>query len=140
MTNIVSKYWHKEEVVMELLITYDTHVFVLKNNIIVTHYKGNVEIDIDKILHVNDIVKVYTKGVPAKHLFIACPELYLNAEVRKLGLSEELNKVIKSAIVCDKLAYRIIGTFLVNAKKMSSPTKLFEEVEEALIWLKENSY
>jgi len=139
MINIVPKYWHKEEIVMELLITYDTHVFALKNNIIVTHYKGNDEIDIDKILHINDIVKVYTKGVPAKHLFIACPELYFNAEVRKFGLSEEVNKVLKSAIVCDKLAYRIIGNFLVNAKKIDSPTKLFEEVDQALIWLKDNS-
>lgn len=132
------KKWHNENVVAELSASENEHIFALENNIIVSEYQGDIELDMDKILKLHETINIYTGGVPANHLFIACPELYVNKEARKYGYSDEVySKVIKSAIVCNNLAHQIIGNFLIKTKKFSKPTKIFPDVDSALMWLRE---
>jgi hypothetical protein len=110
--------------------------YKLDDNIVVSEYFKPISLDLEKSKIVHDIIGELSDYTAKKQLFIACLGLDASREARQWGLTPEANEyTIKSAIVCDSLAHRIIGNVLINIKGFPRPTKMFADVETAVKWL-----
>ena len=73
---------------------------------------------------------------PCKVLSIISPTFSVTKEAREHGHSEEAHKYVKaSAIVLSTMAHRILGNFYIKIQRPARPTKMFNNVENALTWL-----
>lgn len=120
------------------IIQYDVlDLYVMEPGIVVSEYKAEFELDIDFAIEINKQIGVLTDGKALPQLFIACPGLSVSKEVREWGASELANEYThSSAIVCNLLSHRILGNFLIKVQRPTVPTKMFNNVDDAIIWLK----
>ena len=60
-------------------------------------------------------------------------------EARAFSSGAEVSKlVIARAILIDSLAVKLLGNFYILVNKPHSPTRLFKEEKEAMVWLEES--
>ncbi|MFZ9028917.1 MAG: hypothetical protein ACO2Z9_07860 [Crocinitomicaceae bacterium] len=110
--------------------------YLAQNNLVVSEYKRDVIVDLETAKKINRIIGELCDYKRSNQLFIACTGLDANRDARKWGLTEEANQyTLKSAIVCDSLAHRILGNVLINIKGFPRPTKMFADVYDAIKWL-----
>lgn len=107
-----------------------------KKDVIVSEYTKPIKLDIEISKEANKIIGELCNHKPSNQLFTACIGMEADRETRKWGLTEEASQyTLKSAIVCDSLAHRIIGNVLINMKGFPRPTKMFADIETAVKWL-----
>jgi hypothetical protein len=120
------------------IIHYDVmDLYIIEPGIVVSEYKAEFELDIDFAIEVNKQVGILTNGKALPQLFMACPGLSVSKEVREWGVTELANEyTLSSAIVCNLLSHRILGNFLIKVQRPPVPTKMFNNVDDAIVWLK----
>lgn len=112
--------------------------FITDNDIVVSDYMKGVVLDLEKSKLVHSYIGELCDYKPKNQLFLACDGLEANREVRAWGLTEDASKyTIKSAIVCESLAHRIIGNVLINLRGFPRQTKILAETDRAISWLLE---
>jgi hypothetical protein len=111
-------------------------LYIIAPGIVVSEYKGDFELDLEFAQVVNREVGKLTKGKAMPQLFIACPGLSVDREVRDWGVTEIANRyTLSSAVVCNLLAHRIIGNFIIRVQKPPRPTRMFSNFPDAIEWL-----
>lgn len=124
------------EIKSEIIELEYARFYRTKKDVIVSEYTKPIKLDIEISKEVNKITGELCNHKPSNQLFIACIGMEADRETRKWGLTEEASQyTLKSAIVCDSLAHRIIGNVLINMKGFPSPTKMFADIETAVKWL-----
>ena len=69
-------------------------------------------------------------------MFLACEGLHVTKQVREWGTSALANRYTShAAVVCDQLAHRIMGNFVIKVQKPFRPTRMFNSVDKAVEWL-----
>lgn len=128
---------HHQKKISEVIDFGALDLYLIEPGILVSEYKADFEITMEFALMVNDRVALLTDGKAVPHLFVACPGLSVTREVREWGGSETAVRYsLSTAIVCNQLAHRIIGNFLIKVQKPPRPTRMFSEMHEAIEWLK----
>ena len=84
-----------------------------------------------------EIVKSIGQGRAFCNLVIMKKFIHCGAEARKFSASEENNiYTIADAFVTDSEALKLVGNFYIRFDKPTRPTKLFNNEEDALKWLR----
>lgn len=110
---------------------------VLDSCIVRSTYAEDTTLDVARAHAVNKAIGEMTDGKAMLQMFVACPGLDVEKDVREWGVTEEANKyTIASAVVCNSLAHRLLGNFFIKVQKPLRPTKMFSSEEEAIVWLK----
>jgi hypothetical protein len=69
-------------------------------------------------------------------IFVTPPYGTISAEAREFSASSEVGKkVLARAIVTKSLSSRLISNFFIRINRPSTPTRLFENEEDAIVWL-----
>lgn len=117
---------------------YEKFIFILRNDGIV-HYK----IKKNTMILLNDIMEHfhYFEKKYAGQKFLNIYEFEENAEIdddaRKWASDPEGNSfTIADAFVIQSMAQKLLGNFYLTFHKPVKPTKLFNNFEDALLWLK----
>ena len=126
-----------EKKTTEIIHLEDVDIFMLSPGILVSHYKNETVLDMELTLQIQKAMGEIAGGKVHPHLFIACPGMTATKDVRGFGSSKVSYKhTTVSAIVCNSMAHRILGNFFIKVQQPPKPTKLFNEIDPALKWLK----
>lgn len=124
------------EITSEVVSLGNLDLYVIAPGIVVSEYKGDFELDLEFAQKVNTEIGKLTEGKAMPQLFVACPGLSVSREVRDWGITETANKfTLSSAVVCNLLAHRIIGNFIIRVQKPPRPTRMFTNFPDAIEWL-----
>lgn len=124
------------EIKSEIIELEYARFYLTKRDIVVSEYTKPIKLDLENSKEMNKIIGKLCDHKPSNQLFIACLGMEADRETRKWGLTEKANQyTLKSAIVCDSLAHRILGNVLINIKGFPRPTKMFADVYNAIKWL-----
>ena len=127
---------HQFQRTSEIIQLDGVDVYVIHPGIVVSHYTKDIELDMALALDINKVIGELTYGKSAPQLFIACPGLTVSKEVREWGTTETTNRYTsRSDVVCNTLAHRIIGNFLIRVQRPPRPSKMFSSLEEGIKWL-----
>lgn len=127
-----------DEIVSPIYDLGGVYLYKTKDQIVVSEYYQDTVLDIDLALKVHSKIGELTDGKEMNQLFLACTGLNVTHETREWGVTEMASRYTKrSAIVCNTLAHRIIGNFIINVQRPSKPTKMFSTVKKASDWLLE---
>src|SRR3989344_3360742 len=97
-----------------------------------------VEIDLEDAREMRRVYLKFSEGRPFAILLDATQNFTPTDEARRLIASKEFTeKRFAAAFVTTTLANKIIGNFFIKFNKPASPTKLFNDEETALHWLRE---
>lgn len=124
------------EIKSEIIELEYARFFRTKEDIVVSEYTKPVSLNLESSKEINKIIGELCSHKPSNQLFIACLGMEADRETRKWGLTEEASRyTLKSAIVCDSLAHRILENVLINIKGFPRLTKMFADIVTALNWL-----
>lgn len=118
-------------------IEYDKYTFTLRKDGIV-HYrmKANCLILLPDILQHYEIFKKKYEGQKFLNLYEFEENAEVDDNVRKWASDPSGNNfTIADAFVIQSMAQKMIGNFYLTFHKPVKPTKLFNNVEDALKWL-----
>lgn len=97
-------------------------------------FEGELE---DAKLIVSNLKKFCVNGNPILLLAVYAEDNSFSKEARNFVASKEVNKVVKAeALVINSMALRIMGNFYLKVNKPARESKLFNNRELALEWLK----
>jgi hypothetical protein len=106
------------------------------DRIIHVHYKRDATLDVPLQMQMRKIYFDLTGGAPSRFLFTAEEGFSITPEARKNAPRTLKESPIESyALVVNNLGYRLIVNFYFKVMKPNGNYKLFENVEEALLWL-----
>ncbi len=111
---------------------------LLHNGILLNKFQDGVHIEVNHIKEMLSVGKEIYKLIKSKYSACAIlPEgLTISKEAREFSSTWEANQYMNaSAIVISSLPHRIIGNFMVKVQHTEVPLRLFENKEEAFIWL-----
>lgn len=112
-------------------------LFRIEPGIIVSEYYGNVLLDMELADKISRHICRLAEGEAVPQLFIACEGLNVTKQVREWGTTSLANRYTSlSAVVCDQLAHRILGNFVIKVQKPFRPTRMFTDPEAAIEWLR----
>jgi hypothetical protein len=126
----------KTNIISEVVSFEYLDLYVIAPGIVVSEYKGDFELDLEFAQRVNEEIGKLTNGKAMPQLFVACPGLSVSREVRDWGVTDIANQyTLSSAVVCNLLAHRIIGNFIIRVQKPPRPTRMFTNFPDAIEWL-----
>lgn len=83
------------------------------------------------------VTKEITGGVPHKLLFIPGKHITLDKQGRSFMASDEaLENISAMAVIQTSITIRVIGNLYLIIDRPKKPTRLFDNTDEALDWLK----
>jgi hypothetical protein len=120
--------------------TIDLKHSILKlraDGIIQINYADHLDIDLKEGVEVVEAIGILTKGKKALILNVAGEGTSATAEARKYSASVAGVKfTIADAFVTNSLAQKILGNFYLAFNKPPVPTQIFEDIDQAVEWLK----
>ena len=100
------------------------------------HYKKNTTLDVPLQNQMRKIYIDLTGGIPSKFLFTAEEGFTITPEAKKNAPRTLEESPIESyALIVNNLAYRLIVNFYFKVMKPEGNYKLFDNVNEAILWL-----
>lgn len=113
----------------------------LRNDgIIQVNFGDETELDIKEAKEIVDAIGKLTGGKKALVLNIGGKNTTATTAARNYSASEQgIKFTIADAFVTLSLAQKILGNFYLNFHKPGIPTKIFDNSEEAIVWLKKFS-
>ncbi len=109
----------------------------LEEDIFYTKLHEGAEINLENANANFLTAKQITQGRRYAALSDGIANVTITKEAMEFGASKEANEfLIAHAIVVTSLANRLIGNFIIKFHKPPAPTKLFNNQEDALIWLR----
>jgi hypothetical protein len=87
-----------------------------------------------------EALRKLAKKIEGKKLLLVEPKnvLKISSKTRRFQITEGPKIVDKIAQIVENPVTRTIGSFYLGLSKMSIPIKMFNEVDEAIKWLKED--
>jgi hypothetical protein len=126
------------EVVNKNLIDLKHSIVQLRDDAIVQiNYGDHIDIDLKEGVEIVDAIGKLTEGKKALILNIGGDGTSATPEARKFSASPAGVKFTKAdAFVTTSLAQKILGNFYLNFNKPPVPSQIFDEVDKAIEWLK----
>jgi hypothetical protein len=110
---------------------------MLEENILYTRLLEGAEINLESSRGLFAISKKLTQGKFYAALTDGIASVTITKEAMEFGASAEANEfLIAQAILVHSLANRLLGNFIIKFHKPKAPTKLFNDREAALAWLR----
>ena len=104
-------------------------------DLVIYYYKPRIHLTWPMVQQIANEANEMTGYKKCFMLSIIGEGLTIEKEVREFGTKPEIQAYTKaSAIVQNSLAHRILGNFIINVQRPSVPTKLFNTIEDSLIW------
>ena len=95
------------------------------------------EITVENIKEFLEAVKKLGGGKPFCNIIVMKKFVQVDDEARKYSASEESNiYTIADAFVINSIALKLVGNFYIRYNKPVKPTRLFNNEEDALTWLR----
>jgi hypothetical protein len=118
--------------------TAKTKQTLLEPQIILLQVEENALLELDDVLQMHKNNLKLSKGQRFSVLLDTRKSYFsTSAEALRKLSSKEFQEIRKAtAIIVDSLAARLIGNFFKSLQSRRSPTRLFNTIEEALIWLR----
>ncbi|OFY87986.1 MAG: hypothetical protein A3F72_08435 [Bacteroidetes bacterium RIFCSPLOWO2_12_FULL_35_15] len=125
---------YTELAVSEILQFEFYAVFLRSDNIIQIQTKDNFDCELQDAKNILDCIQKVSKGNKFPLLAIYANFNTFSKEVNTYIATHTLTKA--DALVGFSFAFILVGNFYLKINKPIRPTKLFNDVESALIWLK----
>lgn len=126
--------------ISEIKIIHTTigKISLLENGIVRVLGNPNIDIEIDDMKE-NDIAfNKLLNGQAAPFLVIFGDNTNISNEARGYFSNKERSKIkIAEALVTPQIHHKITARFHYNVNKPSHPTEMFQQENEALLWLKQ---
>jgi hypothetical protein len=107
-----------------------------KNGILYIHFRFNDEVNLGMALEIFEEVKKMNVPLPIAHLFVLNNMTIPSPEVRSFMVSPERQKIVKAdAFVISSTNQKLIANFYLKFNKPPFPTKFFESINQAEIWI-----
>jgi hypothetical protein len=107
-------------------------------SILLIRYHNDTEIDLEKAKQVIEKVKPIIVNTRYGMTDARGNGLYISREARNLYKDNPSMRANKAhAVIVNSLSTRMLANFFVKVDKPVSPTKVFNEFEPAIKWLKE---
>lgn len=115
-------------------------VHLRKDGIVQVNFGDNVELDLKETKEIVEAISKITGGKKAQVLNIAGKNTTATREARNYSASEAGGEcTLADAFVVNNLPQKLIGNFYLNFNKPMVNTKIFNSVDDALKWLKQQS-
>lgn len=125
-----------QEIISEIHDLGGVRLYLIEPGIVVSEYYGNVLLDMELADKISKQTCRLANGEAVPQLFIACEGLNITKQVREWGTTSLANRYTShSAVVCDQLAHKILGNFVIKVQKPFRPTRMFSKPETAIEWL-----
>ena len=112
-------------------------VSLRSDSIIQIHCKDNIEIDVKESEEMVNAIGELSGGKKALVLGIAGDNTTATPAARNHSASPEgIKYTLADAFVINSLAQKIIGNFYLSFHKPGVPTKVFDDIDKAVEWLK----
>ena len=121
---------------LKLIETRDTTILLRADGILETRVKitDNLRHDLDDAKAVMLAVMEVSDG-QLRPLLSALGDIYVTTEAQKFYKNHP-KAALASAMVVKSFVQRMMGNFFLNYSQLPIPTKLFENEEKAIQWLK----
>lgn len=107
------------------------------NDIVYVFFKDNCVLDIELQMQLLNHYTEITGGKLMHFVFMAGDSVIITKEARDNAIViEDISMVGASAIIVNNLAYKIIANFYMKVNKPKRPLKAFENLADAVKWLK----
>jgi hypothetical protein len=110
--------------------------FTYDGSIIIVTIKDDVELTLEDIIVHRRIAHELTDGRPHAVLAIAGERTQATEEARRYAAGNVPEGRVAEAIIIGSLPVRIMGNFYLKFHKPEVPTRMFDDQEEALKWLR----
>ena len=115
----------------------DVNLQLKSNNIVYVTFKDDCNLDIPLQMRLLDYYKEITDNKLMHFMFFAAENVSLSKEARDNAVKiEDQSMLGATAVVVDKLPYKLIANFYLKFNKPKRPYKVFSKEEEAIKWLK----
>ena len=115
----------------------DVNLQLKSNNIVYVTFKDDCNLDIPLQMRLLDYYKEITDNKLMHLMFFAAENVSLSKEARDNAVKiEDQSMLGATAVVVDKLPYKLIANFYLKFNKPKRPYKVFSKEEEAIKWLK----
>ena len=112
-------------------------VHLRKDGIVQVNFGENIDIDLKEAVEIVDAIGELTEGKKAPILNIAGKSTSATSAAREYSATPfGLKYTLADAYVVTNLAQKILGNFYVGFNKPTVPTRIFDDVEKAVEWLK----
>ena len=108
-------------------------VFLRKDNIVQIQIKDNFECELEDAKRILECIKQVSKKNKYPLLAIYSNFNSFSKEAKALVAKHTLT--IADGLVGNGVAFKIVGNFYLNINKPVRPTRLFNDIESALLWL-----
>lgn len=123
---------------LKIIHTRIGKISLLKNGIIRVYGNPDVDIEIDDMKENDMAFNSLLKGQAAPFLVIFGDNASISDEARNYFSDKERSKIkIAEALVTPQIHHKMIALFHCNVNKPSHPTEMFQQENEALLWLKQ---
>jgi len=123
--------------VLDEITLEHTHLKLRSDGIVLITYPDHFSFTLKESIESVNAIGLITKGVP--HVILKVPGKYttVDKETRMhVAKGDGARFSIAEAFVLKSLAHKIIGNFYLNVEKPQKPTRFFNNVSEAEVWLK----
>lgn len=111
-----------------------------KDGIVQVNFGDNVELDVKETKDILTALASINDGKKSLVVNVAGKNTTATREARSYSASEEAGQhTIADAFVVNNLPQKLLGNFYLNLNKPFINTKIFNKLEEAIVWLKQQS-
>ena len=115
-------------------------VHMRNDGIVQVNFGDNVELDVKETKDILGALETINNGKKSLVVNVAGKNTTATREARSYSASEEAAKhTAADAFVVNNLPQKLLGNFYLNFNKPYVKTKIFNKLEEALAWLKQQS-
>ena len=120
-------------VASEIIQTIGYSIFLRKDNIIQLQIHETFFVELSDAMSILESILKLSNGTKYPLLVIYADDNSFSTETRAYIANHTLTKA--DALVGTSLALRIVGNFYIKINKPIRPTRMFNDVESAMIWL-----
>jgi hypothetical protein len=112
-------------------------VHLREDGIVQIEFDESIEMDLKESVEIVETIAEFTGGKKAPVLNIAGKSTSATSAAREYSASPAgLKYTIADAYVVTNLAQKLLGSFYISFNKPAVPTRIFDDVDTAVKWLK----
>jgi hypothetical protein len=112
-------------------------IFLRNDTIIQLQFKDGFSGEIEDVINIVNKIKEFGNGIRLPVLSIFAEDNLFSKEAREYVSSNEVSSFVKAdAFVIKSLALKIVGNFYLKFNKPTRPTRMFNDTETAVQWIK----
>lgn len=115
-------------------------MYLRNDGIVQVNFGDSIELDVKETKDILEALSKINDGKKSLVINIAGKNTSVTREARSYSATEEAGQyTIADAFVVNNLPQKLLGNFYINFNKPFVNTKIFNKVDEALAWLKQQS-